>query len=295
MSPGSDRAREILARSLQQAGRPNEALPHWQALVENRPDAVTCLAACALEAGEVELAQASAHRVLAEDPRSIDGRVLLGKALVAHGEYEAARDHLEKASREAPEDPSVWIALADCQAQAGDDQAAGSTLASASQVLPDHAQIQAALARWLKSQGRLSEALEAAHKAVQLEPQEPDWLVEYGVLLQALGHDDQALPVLRAAVSRRPGAWEARQALALAYEARREWASAARLLEQVPQSASAEAHFVAGRIVIEAATAKGMSGEPSRGLDLLEQAKSKGYSHPSVHLWTGRAHELASD
>jgi len=295
LSPDSPEARQILALSLQDDGRPAEALPHWQALAAHDRALLPTVALCALQANELALAEQAAASVLAADPDSTPGHVLMGRILAATGAFEAARDHLEMATRQAAQDPEAWIALAECQSRAGDDQAAGTTLTSASQLAPHSARLMASLASWLRKQGRSSEALDAMDKAVRLEPDEPQWLIEQGELLRSLGHHAQALPVLRAAVARKPGNFQARMALARTYEDLGELAAAARQLPVVPDASPAEIHLATGRIAVRAAAQTKDFDSLDQAAQHLAQARAAGPSDPEPVYWLGRLYELKGD
>jgi predicted Zn-dependent protease len=109
-------------------------------------------------------------------------------------------------------------------------------------------------------------------KAVRLEPDEPQWLIEQGELLRSLGHHARALPVLRAAVARKPGNFQARMALARTYEDLGELAAAARQLPAVPDASPAEIHLATGRIAVRAAA-------QTKDFDSLDQAANTWSRH----------------
>lgn len=295
LAPDSSDARRILAQSLQDDGRPKEALPHWQALVSQDAALLPTLALCALQANDLAPAEQAAASILAKDPDSTSGHVLMGRILAATGAFEAARDHLERATRQAAEDPEAWIALAECQTRAGDAQAAGATLATAAQRTPHNARLLASLASWLRKQGRSSEALEALGKAVRLEPTEPQWMIEQGELLLFLGHHAEALRVLRPAVASKPGSFQARMALARTYEELGEFAAAGRQLPAVPDASPADLHLAAGRIAVRSAIQTKDLVSLDQAARHLTQARTANPSDPEPLYWLGRLYDLKGD
>lgn len=292
LEPRSKPARQILAQSLQKSGFPEIALPHWQTLSEEDPDVYTRMAVCALEANKFNLAEEAAVKMLETNPDSIEGSILMGKALVAKGNFETARDYLEKSVRREPQNPEAWIALSECQAAAGDDQAAGDTLSSAIQATPNMGSLHFIRARWLNRHRRFNEAMESAKKAVELDPNQVPWLLEYGNTLRTLGYNDSALPVLRDALSLHPENCEARSSLAQAYEERGEPMSAARLLTSLPPSSTPEIQLLTGRIQVKSSE-QGDTSFLEKGLSNLEKAKLGGIDDPSLEYWLGRAKELS--
>lgn len=290
LNPNSVTARYALARSLQSSGHPETALPHWQTLAETDPDVLAYLATCALDANNIELARDTAHKLLQDDPNTTRGQLILGKALMVEGNFERAGVHFENAVQESPQDPNTWITLADYQEETGDAITAGETLSSGIQSIPNIGSMHFAYSRWLRRQGRLSEALECVKKATNLDHNQVLWLLEYADLLSELGHNDLALPVLQTAFKHQPGNLEIRQALALAYEQCDELNAATELMQELPSVITPKTHFLAGRIL-----AKSISHDEKHTLEdavsHLEQARSGGFENMLIDYWLGIAYE----
>jgi tetratricopeptide (TPR) repeat protein len=292
LEPDSKTARYALASSLQASERAEDALPHWQTLADHNVDVLTKLAYCALEANQVDLARDTANRILQNDPKSLDGQIIFGKALAAMGNYESAKSYYEKAIQIAPQNPNAWIALAECQVAVGDDQEAGATLTAGTQASPSSGHLQFELSRWLRQRGRLNDALEAIKQATNLDRKQAKWLVEYGDLLRELGHYNDALSVLQEAFAIQPKNWGTRQALAHVLEHLDDITEAARLMHALPDDASTEAHLLAGRIL-----AKSIDQDDNTSLERvvfhLERARTSGCEDPSNDYWLGLAYENA--
>ncbi|HEY45771.1 MAG TPA: tetratricopeptide repeat protein [Anaerolineae bacterium] len=292
LEPSSKSARYALASSLQTSGSPESALPHWQTLADQDENVFARMAHCALEANQIDLARDTASRIIQNDQKSLDGQIILGKVHAALEEYESARGHFEKAIKIAPQNPDAWIALAECQIAVGDDQEAGSTLSAGTQASPNSGRLRFEFSRWLRGQGRLSDALEEIKQATSLNRKQAEWLVEYGDLLRELGHNNDALSVLQEAYAIQPENWDTRQALAHVLEQFDDIAEASRLMLSLPEDASKEAHFFAGRIF-----AKSVGSDENTSLERViahfERARSNGYDDPSIEYWLGLAHEKA--
>jgi tetratricopeptide (TPR) repeat protein len=292
LEPNSKTARYVLASSLQASERAEDALPHWQTLADQNDDVLTKMAYCALEASQIDLAHETANRILQNDSKSLDGQIILGKALAARGNYESAKSHFEKAIQIAPQNPNAWIALAECQVAVGDDQEAGATLTAGTQASPNSGHLQFKLSRWLRQSGRLNDALEAVKQATSLDRKQAQWLVEYGDLLRELGHYKDALSVLQEAFALQPKNWGTRQALAHVLEHLDDITEAARLMHNLPDDASTEAHLLAGRILAKSVDQDG-STSVERVASHLERARANGHEDPSIDYWLGLAHENA--
>lgn len=291
LDPTSTSAKVLLASNLQRAGRPGASLPHWQELVADEPEYLWDLVECALDANALEIATDAAQRLTALHPEDARVDTVLGKVLTAQGSFEIAREHLENAVQVAPEQAEAWIALADCQQTAGDVSAAGETLSQAIQRSPNNSALQSALASWLRMQGRLNDAKTIARRASELEPDNVQRLTEYAQILNELGHQDDALPIFLQALSKQPENWEVRIALGKTYEARNEPQAAARLLSMLPVNAPPEAHFLAGRVLIQSADSQ-QDPNLTKGCEHLQDAKRCGITDPTLEYWLGRAQEL---
>jgi tetratricopeptide (TPR) repeat protein len=287
-------ARENLARNLQHSGKAYEALPHWKTLAEENSDHLIDLANCALAAEQFATAEDSARSILKSDPDSVDGHVLLGRAKLAFQEFEEAKEYLEKAVQLGPKSPVAWIALADCQEASGDTEAAGKTLYSAAQSSPDNGQLQIAIAKWLYGQGRLNEAMEAAKKAVALDPTQVDWQLDYGNILLELGHYELASPILREASDRQPENWQIRLALAKLYEGKGEFQTAAQFVQEPPPSASPSEHILTGKVLTLAAKSFDVALAES-GLKHLNIAREAGEGDSAIEFWMAQASEILGE
>lgn len=287
LDPGSQDARLALATALLESGQAQDALAHWYALAATDLAHLPKMGEAALLAKDFELAAHAADRLLAQDPESKAGHLLKGRLLVARERLEEAREHLEWLTQNHPQFAAGWIALAECQQAAGDHEAAGQTLASAIQLLPSDPDLQHAYALWLEGQGRLTEAVEPAEKAVAAKATQASYRITLGNLLRKLGHHERALPILRQAVKSQPANWAARKALAETYEARQELAAAAQCMQDLPPSAPPQAFLSAGRIFLGAYQQLEDPKLRQLARHALDTARSKGCQLPELDLWEG--------
>lgn len=270
LQPGFAGARRLLARSLRAAGKPEQALAEWTAMESPSDEDHIETARCAIETGSLEVATRVAENLARSTSARAVSLALLGRALMAAGRYEEARTRLEAACSADPRDPEAWTALAECHAALGEPEAAGVTLASAIQAAPGSSAVQHAYAIWLRKQGRVSEALEAAARAAADAGADPEWLLDHGELLVELGHFEQAAESLRLQLSRRPADWPTRRALARALLGNGLTREAAELVAQLPPHAEAEARAFAAHVLVSHAAAAGEPGAASQALELLE-------------------------
>jgi len=295
MQPESAATRQILAESLEAAGEVQEALIHWQALVEEDAVPKRNVARCALAAGDLALARQISEGILKVDPSDVTARILHGRALSASGLFDAALDELELASQQEPQNADAWIAFAASQQDAGDHEAAGQTLASALQFIPGDPRLLHARALWLQGQGRISEALEAAEKAYNAAPKEGQFQTTFGDLLSSLGHHQRALPILRTAVLCQPGNWKAVLALAKTYEQTGDLSAAQNIFSDLPSDAPGEAHLAAARIALRSAGQEANLDLLQRASGHLKAARAKNMQDPALPYWEARCLELEGE
>ncbi|GMR10927.1 MAG: hypothetical protein BMS9Abin28_1751 [Anaerolineae bacterium] len=236
-------------------------------------------------------AQVSLAHVLLEggDPEAADEHAAIGLALNPHSEKalklqaEIRQHELQAEIRQ--HELQAFEALAAAQIDGGERSEAHHTLTEAVQANPKDPAIRQSLSRYLRAQGKTSEALEVASVAWELDEKSVPTGLEYADLLSELGHVDRALEILRQAALRQPLSWQVGLALAKAYERRGDMSQADRAIRPLPSSAPPEAYFHTARISLKAGT------EVRSALQYLELAENGGWSDPSLDYWFGRAFE----
>ena len=286
-------ARVVLAQSLQNIGSYDRALAVWKQAALDDNTHTAGLAACALEAGDLTTAEAASSQLLSgESSEKTVGEVLKGRIAVLRGEFEQAQLYFDKVLESDPENVEAWLAIAHAKDVRGDHEAAAKTLANAIQASPDNPRLRIELSQHFHRLGRHSEALEQTARALELSPDNADMLLEHGRSLLYHGRDEEARKMLRAAWEKKPLSWQVRHALSLSYEHSGELASAAELLSELPEHASAEALIDAGRILAKSLRASESSSSiPS--IDFLDRAASKGADPARILYWKGFAAEQA--
>lgn len=187
-APGNPRAHTQLARALEQAGQPDEALAEYRAAVRLTPEYATAhynLGYALLQAGRPTEATGPLTEALRLNPRSAEAHSNLSVALLRQGRATEAGAHLETALR----------------------------------LRPDYAEAHYNLANLLVRSGRLAEALPHFAAAVRLEPGRADAHFNFANALFESGRPAEAIPHYEIVLRLTPGDGEAAHNLALARQA----------------------------------------------------------------------------
>jgi tetratricopeptide (TPR) repeat protein len=135
---------------------------------------------------------------------------------------------LERAAKLNPDDSSVQMRLARAEALAGKRNASLAAVRRAASLNPANFSQQEAYARGLIEAGRVVEAYAQYQKMIARWPRSTDALVNYGLLAQRLGHEEEAIDSWQRAVAMDPGQANAQIYLAQALDQRGEVQAAAR-------------------------------------------------------------------
>jgi tetratricopeptide (TPR) repeat protein len=135
---------------------------------------------------------------------------------------------LERAAKLNPDDSSVQTRLARAETLAGKRDASLAALQRAASLNPGNFSQQEGYARGLIEAGRGTEAYAQYQKMIVRWPRSADALVNYGLLAQELGHDEEAVDSWERAVDIDPGQANAQLYLAQALDRRGEAQAAAR-------------------------------------------------------------------
>jgi tetratricopeptide (TPR) repeat protein len=294
MQPQSREAREMLAANLTESGSAKAGIEHWKALADEDPNFRWDLAECALQANEAAIAEETVMSILQNDPESPRAKVFLGRAQAAQGHFDAARESIREALKAEPDLTQGWISLAETEVAAGDLDAAGNVLAKAIERSPNQASLYAVQSTYQKQKGLLEESAQSLQKAIELDASNVEWLLQYGETLDTLGRDDIALSTLIDAHSLEPFNWRVRTALGTMYEKHQEYRLAAELLSHLPDEAPAEAHYLAGRVIVKS---DGHQNDQlrSKAVDHLQIARDSGVTDPVLDYWMGRAQEIIGE
>jgi len=154
-------------------------------------------AAALFEQLDPEQATATLAKVLAADPGSVDGWLLMGRLRLALDEVPAALDAADKAIELAPEDPRPLGLASRALTLLGRHEEAV-TMAYRAVIAEPRNPLWHDRVAWalLVADRYLADAEQAARTAVGLDPNEAHYYFTHGVTLDALGHVDQARQAL---------------------------------------------------------------------------------------------------
>jgi tetratricopeptide (TPR) repeat protein len=135
---------------------------------------------------------------------------------------------LERAAKLNPDDSSVQLLLARAEIASGNRNAAIEAFHRAAEISPESFSQQEAYARSLIEAGRGAEAYAQYEKILARWPRNIDARVNFGLLAQRLGHENEAVDSWERAVDADPSQGNAQLYLAQAFERRGEMQAAAR-------------------------------------------------------------------
>jgi Flp pilus assembly protein TadD len=167
-------------------------------------EAKRLLAGVLLDQGEAANAATLYRSVLNRAPRSAAAHAGLAAALERMGDAGGAVAALASATALGPADPQPRLALGRLLLAGGEAAAAVDPLREATALLPDEAAPQAILAEALILDQQIGEAARTCERAISLAPQDPQALLAFGALLDALDRPADAVTVLRQAQARAP-------------------------------------------------------------------------------------------
>lgn len=132
-------------------------------------------------------------------PEDVQGRTLLGDALIARQEYERAATHFERATALSPEFGPAWAGLAFVRMRQGNLTEAAEAYARAAALLPRQANVRQGFGVTLLDLGREEEGLPELRAAAELEPENGKVLFSLARGLDRAGQRDEALETARRA------------------------------------------------------------------------------------------------
>ncbi len=230
--------RTSLATSLASLGRTEEALQHFQIVLDQRPDFAPALTS-------------------------------LGMLHMERGRLEEAAVHLERAVRLEP-DAVMLLSLGVVYGRQGKfDQAIG-RLEQAVAIEPDLAQAHLNLGFFLSGQDKLERAIQHVERAIEIDPGMAQAHFVKGNIHRTQGHLDQAADALAGAIQLQPGLASAHYELAGVLLQQGKRAAAAVQLQQVVrlQPQNVDAVFELGRMLAAQGDLAGAVAHWSRTIEL---------------------------
>jgi len=208
-----------LAVALQEEGRLDEAIGHYQRAATLRPDyapAYNNMGTALRAKGRVEEAVAAYERALVAMPDYPDAHYNLANALLDQNRSGEAVDHLRIASRSLPSSAGVHNNLGKALAENGRFNEAAAELRQAVALEPASAKAHRNLGNVLASRGDVNEALTHLQRAFEIDPADAEAGYDLGTLLLQHERIDDAVLVFRAVVRQRPDYAEAHNNLGIA-------------------------------------------------------------------------------
>jgi len=208
-----------LAAALQEEGRVDEAIGHYQRAAAIKPDyapAYNNMGTALRAKGRAEEAIAAYRRALETMPDYPDAHYNLANVLMEQNRSDEAVRHLEIASRSLPSSAAVHNNLGKALAEKGRHAEAAAELAQAVALDPGSAKAHHNLGNVLASQGRVDEALGHLRRAAEIDPAEAETGYDLGTLLLETGRVEDAVTVFQAVLRRKPGYAEAHNNLGIA-------------------------------------------------------------------------------
>lgn len=295
LDPSSQAANMIAGKALKELGYPREAIPYLERVMNENPESKIALAECLLAIEDYSRAKAIAQSLLEEDPESPDSLVLMGNCIWEQGDHSAAGRLFNHAIEIAPRNVNANLALVDYLRQVQGDESAEIQLRKALQELPGEILLQIRLADLYRSKKEFQQALEIAKRAAGSDPTRVEALILYAELLVDAGFLDDAQITIDAAFNLAPNRWEVLYTSARIRTAQGEMTDARSLIEHLPESASGEAHLLAGQILL-AHPSDPIDGEDLRKADSsLQLAEARGCTNPQLLYWKGKLNEATGD
>jgi tetratricopeptide (TPR) repeat protein len=239
--PGEVDALNLLGGILQERGDFVESIALLNRALEiepNFPEALTCLARARRATGAPAMGMEAARRAIALDPEIAAAHFQLGGALIDLGDHAGAADALRQAIAVAPNSPDALLLLGVAMIHLNDLQASADYLTAALVLAPDRFDAATALthlAHAYHAAGDIEAAVEAARRAVALDPTLPDAQIQLGCALLGQQNYTETVEVLRRAIQMAPGSPEARIAFATVLTCLKDYGAAAHAWETATQ------------------------------------------------------------
>jgi tetratricopeptide (TPR) repeat protein len=203
LKPDDLSLRKSLAGAYEEQEDWKNALDERRAILKFFPEPpeqeLLALAATAIRAKQLSVAETACQTVLELQPDSGQANAIYGELLHARGEDEKALLHLTRATTLSPDLSAPWLVISRIYRDQGNETFSIDTLKAASQVLPDSPEIQYALGENCLANSSPSEALVYLRKAHKYDPSSPVIRLRLAENLTALGLYEEADRILKEA------------------------------------------------------------------------------------------------
>ena len=162
-------------------------------------------AKCALNANRLELTLNIGNELLSRDQEDSQALIISGEAYMRGGDTEKGIEFLNRATQVSPQSSEAWLALAEAQRNIYPIKSVIDTLITASQAVTNSAQIHFSLGELYLLNDAPTLALPELLTAVNLEPENPRFLVNYGRALKLVGNISECRVIFSKVFQIEPG------------------------------------------------------------------------------------------
>jgi tetratricopeptide (TPR) repeat protein len=192
-----------LGIALNERGKTDEAIAHYQRAIELRPsyaEAHYNLARLLAEKGKLNEAVTHYEKTLEINPADAEARNNLGVTLFGIGRVDDAITHYEEALKIRPDYAEASCNLANALLSKGDLDGAIARYSACLALSPNQAEAEYDLASALLRKGRMDEAIAHYQKVLELQPDSADAYANLGSAFLAKGRVQEAVAAYKSAL-----------------------------------------------------------------------------------------------
>jgi tetratricopeptide (TPR) repeat protein len=196
-----------LAEALLQKGKVDEAIAHYQKVLQIKPDCAQAhydLAIALRQIGKVDDSIAQYQNALQIYPDYAEAHNNLAEALLQKGRADEAITQYQKILQIKPDNAKAHFNLAIALRQKGRVDEAIAQYQNALQINPDYAEAHNNLGNALRQKGRVDEAITHFQDALQIKPDYAEAHYNLGIALQQNGRADEAIAQYQKALQIKP-------------------------------------------------------------------------------------------
>ncbi len=213
-----------------------------------------------LDAGRPEEARRLVHAHLARHPDDPEAMHLAARCAINLDDAAGALEWIGQALQRAPDDAHNHVVAAYAHAIQGDPDRARDAADQALRLAPDHAIVHSTRVELDAESGRIDESTWECDRAmIRLDPESPDVWTTHGRLLQATGDAQGAVDAARKALQLNPEYLPALRLQSVALLDARETAQSAEVLLDAARLSPADAHVAGALDAIARACAAALS------------------------------------
>jgi tetratricopeptide (TPR) repeat protein len=213
LKPDNLEYRRKLAQALENIGEWEASLYEREYIVDTTHDPsktipkedIYSYAKCALNANRLELTLNICNELLSRDQEDSQALIFSGEANMRGGDTDKGIEFLNRATQVSPQSPEAWLALAEAQRNIYPIKSVIDTLITASQAVTNSAHIHFSLGELYLLNDAPTLALPELLTAVNLESENPRFLVNYGRALKLVGNISECRVIFSKVFQIEPG------------------------------------------------------------------------------------------